>query len=185
MHTGDDTLRLVLAVERRRACQPCGASDAVDACLAGTWQMTGGGPVEWMRSQGMPITNIVEGPRIVTFRSGGAYATEPLDISLEFREEDILAQGDGYLTVAFGRWSASEGVLNICQDAGGLTGSVTTTSQGGSYTTPVAVPGEGEITMRYSCAGGALTTSMAFPGLPDMVTDYGKIAEELPPDLGP
>ena len=182
LSTRDAAVSVTLDVERRRACAPCAGSDRVDACLAGTWQMTGGGPVEWMRAQGMPITRAAEGPRIVTFRSDGAYGTEPLGIEIELRDEDMIGRGNGYVTVAFGRWSVADGALNICQDAGGMSGTVTVTTRGGTSSGPVSQPSAGStITMAYSCAEGAMSTSMAFPGLPDMVTSYTKIADEVPP----
>lgn len=182
MSTETGPLDATLEVERRRACAPCAGSDRVDACLAGTWQMTGGGPVEWMRAQGIPITRAAEGPRIVTFRSDGAYGTEPLGIEIEIRDEDMIGQGTGFVTVASGRWSAVEGTLNICQDAGGMSGTVTVTDRHGTRSGPVSQPSAGSaISMSYSCAGGTLSTAMAFPGLPEMVTSYTKIAEEVPP----
>ncbi|MBI1418173.1 MAG: hypothetical protein GC146_13205 [Limimaricola sp.] len=178
--TGDAKMDISVRIEQRRTCQPCAGSDAVDACLVGTWQMTGGGPVEWMKSQGLPITHATEGPRIVTYLSSGAYGTEPVSGTLDMADDRFTSHGAGATTVATGRWSAAEGTLNICQDSGGLTGQVRVTTDAGSHTMPVSKPGAGTISMAYSCAGDSLQTSMHFPGLPDMVTEYGKIASELP-----
>ncbi|WP_371224281.1 hypothetical protein [Roseovarius sp. 2305UL8-3] len=180
MNTGSGPQTIQNDVERRRACQPCGDTDEVDMCLTGTWQMTGGGPIEWMRSQGLPLTNVRDGPRFVTFNSDGLYGAEPLDISITIRDDERVAVGEGFTTTAFGRWSAKDGTMNICQDAGGLSGKVTMTTPEGEYTQPVSQPGMGQITMAYSCSEGSMSTTMDFSGLSPMVTNYGKIAEEMP-----
>jgi len=180
MNTGSSPQTIQNDIERRRACQLCGETDEVDMCLAGTWQMTGGGPIEWMRSQGLPLTNVTDGPRFVTFRSDGLYGAEPVNLSITVRDDDIVAVGEGFTTAAFGRWSAKDGTVNICQDAGGLSGTLTVTTPDSEITQPVSQPGMGMIDMTYSCSESSMSTTMDFPGLSPMVTNYSKIAEETP-----
>lgn len=185
MHTGDAPLDLEIEIERRASCAPCvNEEDRVDACLMGTWQATGGGPVEWMKAQGLPITRIADSPRYVTFRSDGMYGAEPVGVEIELREEDMLSVGEGYVTAAFGNWSVDPdaGTLNICQQAGQLAGRVTVTHDGTTVRVPVAQPGAAEITMRYNCSkGGKLDTYMDIPGMPQMVTNYTLLSPEIPP----
>lgn len=164
--------------ERRRSCRPCGGTDSVDACVVGTWQLTSGGPEDWMRSQGLPFNAAVAGPRIVTYRSDGAYGTEPFGMTVTANNDGVLFEGEGHVTYGFGRWTAEDGKLAICQDAGGMSGTVTVTTSDGQTTRAVVRAGEGDLAMGYSCSDGQMTTIMEFPrGLPDMVTVYSKIAD--------
>ena len=177
MHTAGAAVDFVIDAERIRSCEPCAGSDAVDACLVGTWQMSGGGAVEWMRANGIPITRSRSGPRIVTFRGDGAYGTEPFDLSLTVRQGDMVGQGEGYMTVAAGRWSAADGALNICQDSGTMSGEVTVTTPRHSGTMPVSQPGAGQLTQSYSCSERSLSTTLDFTGMSPMRTEYSKISE--------
>lgn len=166
-----------LEFERRRSCQPCGETDAVDACVVGTWQQSGGGAEEWMRSQGLPFNAAAAGPQVVTYREDGAYGTEPFGVTASGRHGDTLFEGQGRVTYGFGRWSAAEGQMAICQDAGGMSGSMTVTSPDGQATRNVSSGGAGNLSMSYSCSGNQMSTTLPFPGLPDMVTDYVRISE--------
>ncbi len=58
--------------------------------------------------------------------------------------------------------------MNICQDAGGISGTVTVTTPDSEAIQPVSKPGMGQITMTYTCSGRSMTTKIAFPGLPSM-----------------
>lgn len=179
LSTADSPVRVRNEIERRRSCAPCGGTDRVDACLAGTWQMTSGGPIEWMRGQGLPITRATEGPRYVTFLSDGIYATEPLGVTIELEEDDFLGVGEGYATAAFGRWSAADGQLTVCQDSGVVSGTVTVTHDGVTGSGPVSQAGAGTLRMSYSCSeAGTLSTTLPMPGMAPMDTGYTRIAEE-------
>lgn len=177
LHTGGAPIDFVIEAERIRSCAPCAGSNAVDACLVGTWQMSGGGAIEWMKANGIPITRSRSGPRIVTFRGDGAYGTEPFDLTLTVREGDMVGQGEGYMTVAAGRWSAGDGALNICQDSGAMSGEVTVTTPRHSGTMPISQPGTGQLIQRYSCSGRSLSTSLHFAGMSPMNTEYTKISD--------
>jgi hypothetical protein len=43
LHTGSEERTLSIEAERTVSCEPCGGTDELDACVAGTWIMTGGG----------------------------------------------------------------------------------------------------------------------------------------------
>lgn len=177
LHTESEERSLSIETERTVVCEPCGGSDRVDACLAGTWFMSGGGPIEWMKAQGIPITSSFSGPRIVTFRDDGVYGTEAFATGLTVRAEDMVGVGRGFLTVAAGRWSANEGRLAICQDSGGLTGRVTVTTPRSRGTMPISQPGAGQLSLRYSCSESSLSTTLDFAGMSPMVTHYTKVPE--------
>ncbi|MFQ5565865.1 MAG: hypothetical protein ACE5EU_05835 [Paracoccaceae bacterium] len=177
LHTGSEERSLSIEAERTVSCEPCGESDRLDACLAGTWIMSGGGPVEWMKRQGVPIVASHSGPRIVTFRDDGVYGTEAFAAGLTVRDTDFVGVGEGFLTVAAGRWSAHEGRLTICQDSGGLTGTATVTTPRGTGTMPISQPGAGRLSQRYTCSESSLSTTMDFPGLSPMVTHYTRVPE--------
>jgi hypothetical protein len=181
LHTESGERSLSIKAERTVSCEPCGGSDELDACLAGTWVMTGGGPVEWMRSQGVPITRSFSGPRIVTFRDDGVYGTDSFAGGLTVRQGDIVGQGEGFMTRAAGRWSAEEGRLTICQDSGVLSGQVTVTTPRGSGTMPINQPGAGQLMQRYTCSEASLSTTLNFAGMSPMVTQYTKVPEVGPP----
>ena len=170
------TVNLVVRAERTRSCLPCAGVREVDACLVGTWQMTGGGPVAWMKSQGLPITSAQTGPQIVAFQGDGIYATEPFKGSLTMElSEEQRGEADIAVTVAVGRWSVTEGTLNICQDSGGLNGQMTARTSDATMTRDISQPGQGELSQGYSCSEDSLSTTMAFPGMPAMTTEYTRI----------
>lgn len=177
LHTGDAQLDLAITVERRQSCRPCAEVAALDACLMGTWKVLDGGPEDWMAAQGLPMRSDIAGPQIVTYLADGGFATEPFGVTLDHSDGDVAMQGEGWVTVGFGNWSAAEGRLNICQTAGGMHGTVTISNAEATGDLAVSAPGAGQISMSYSCAGSTMETVMEFPRLPDMVTTYGKIAE--------
>ena len=177
LHTESEERSLAIETERTVVCEPCGGSDRVDACLVGTWFQSGGGAIEWMKAQGIPITASHSGPRIITYRDDGVYGTEAFAAGLTIREEDMVGVGEGFLTVVAGRWSADEGRMTICQDSGMLTGRVTVTDRYGTGTMPISQPGTGRLSMGYSCSASSLSTTVDFPGLSPMVTRYTKVPE--------
>src|SRR5690606_15644828 len=56
------------------ACGDCAGVTELDACVIGSWRMSGGGAVEWMRRQGVP-GNYSTSNETVTFRADGTYIT--------------------------------------------------------------------------------------------------------------
>lgn len=171
LNTGDSDQDVSLEVERIRSCEPCAGSEEIDRCVVGTWRMSGGGPIEWMRAQGIPITNADPGERIIRFDERGVYYTQSFSTEMTVELEDGTAHGAGSALPAAGRWSIADGLLAICQDSGGMSGVVTTPS--GSM--PVSQPGGGVLLQDYSCSQTSLQTTMDMGGSP-MTTSYSKIA---------
>lgn len=181
LHTGDSPEAVQLDIERRRACGPCQGSDVVQACIAGVWEMTGGGPVEWMRANGIPITAHAESPRYITYWSDGTYLTAPIGIEMTLTQGDSTAEGSEVVSAAAGRWSASDGQLNICVDSSVISGVATITTPRGSGTLVINENGAGDISMSYSCSeGGQMTTSQPIPGYGPIRSTFTRIAEEPP-----
>jgi hypothetical protein len=167
-----------LTVERRRSCAPCQGTDAIDACLVGTWTMSGGGAAEWMRAQGFPGEPRTSGNEQMVLTADGGFASAGFEVSIDAVRNGVTFDGDGSVLAARGRWSAEDGTVNFCVDlGGGASGTVTITTNEGSGDMAVGVPGGGAISMRYSCTGGSMTTELEMPRLPTMVTTYSKIAE--------
>jgi hypothetical protein len=177
MLTDDTPLQYEVEIERTRSCELCGATDEVDICLVGTWKMTGGGPEAWMRANGINIRVTDSGPRIVTYRDDGIYGTPAFGLNTTMRAEDLVAEGEGFVTSAAGRWSAKDGMLNVCQDSGMMSGEVEVTMPSGTSTMPVSQPGAGMITQRYVCSARSLSTTLSFGGMSPMRTEFTKISE--------
>lgn len=177
LHTGDSDQRVSIKVERVHGCQPCADSDELDACVVGTWVMSGGGAIEWMKSQGIPIVRDNPGTRVIRYDDHGVYYTREFatQITVEMRGE--TAYGQGVAVPAAGRWSIAEGQLAVCQDSGGMSGTVTK----GSVTLPISAPGRGTIKMDYSCSATTLDTSLDVGSGPPMRTTYSKITVPTEP----
>lgn len=175
---------LVLNVERLATCEPCAGTREIDSCLVGAWQQVGGGPVEWMRSTLPPeitIPSFEQSDAVFVLRPDGSYFALPLtqQVTILLQQPDGVARAEGAgLAQGAGRWSALEGRLNLCQDSGGLLGSMTMTfPTGDTVEQDVSTPGEGTLVQAYSCAADSLTTSLDFGhGLPPMTTDYQRLA---------
>ncbi|MCH8952838.1 MAG: hypothetical protein IID49_12040 [Proteobacteria bacterium] len=181
MHTESEERSLSIEAERTVVCEPCGGSDRVDACLVGTWFQSGGGAIEWMKAQGIPIVASHSGPRIITYRDDGVYGTDSFAAGLTIRDRDYVGVGEGFLTVAAGRWSAGDGRMAICQDSGMLSGRVTVTTPRTRGTMPISHSAAGQLSLGYTCSESALSTTLDFPGLSPMVTHYTKVPEIVPP----
>ena len=185
--------RVRIRADHREACAPCAGSRTVDSCLVGRWEMSGGGPVEWMRARGMPPELIIDpGRQVIVLEDDGTYWTVPFNNSIQgifTRRDDVtVVYGRARAAAAGGRWSAGGGQLAICQDSGGVNGSVTLTSRGGTGTMPIAVPGGGGVLQNtYSCNETSMQTTMEMPGGSPMVTQYSKIIveEAVEPETDP
>ncbi|GJL92250.1 hypothetical protein [Hyphococcus sp.] len=180
INTGDAPQNVELEVRRIRSCEPCNDSEEIDICLIGEWEMTGGGPIEWMRAQGLPITAADPGQRMISFDERGVYYAKSFATSMEMVLGDERASADGQAMPAAGRWSVSrpEKKLAICQDAGGMQGTVRTPH--GEI--PVAQAGGGVQVMDYACSKTTLDTSLNVGGGAPMDTTYTRRTPP-PPEL--
>ncbi|NNL90519.1 MAG: hypothetical protein HKP25_15775 [Marinicaulis sp.] len=173
INTRDSRQRVELEVERIRSCEPCGGSEEIDICLLGEWEMTGGGPIEWMRAQGVPITRADPGQRIVGFDERGIYYSKAFSTGMTIDLDEEQAEAEGAALPAVGRWSVSRPAKNltICQDSGGMSGTVTTPN----VSFPVAQAGGGQIVMDYACSRTTLNTSQDLGSGPRMETTYTRL----------
>ena len=177
LHSGDSDQRLSIKVERIHGCQPCAGSDELDACVVGTWVMTGGGAIEWMKSQGIPIIRDNPGTRVIRYDDKGVYFTQEFATQITVETRDGVAYGQGVAIPAAGRWSIANGKLAVCQDSGGMSGTVTK----GSVTMPVSAPGRGTLLQDYSCSETTMETSLDMGSGSPMRTTYSKISAPADP----
>ncbi|MHA3913515.1 hypothetical protein [Halovulum sp. GXIMD14793] len=171
LNTGDNDQAVRLKVERKRSCEPCAGAKELDACVVGTWEMTGGGPIEWMKRQGINIPASNPGTRIMHLADDGTYYTNPFGTSITVQAGDEVSYGEGSALPAAGRWSIADGKLAICQDSGGVQGTVTVQGR----TMPVGQPGGGTLIHSYSCGRTSMSATHNAAGSP-METTYTRLS---------
>ncbi len=165
LNTGSagDTHRLTVTLET--PCGACGETEAIDACLVGNWVMTDGGPIEWMRANGMPATVQVEASQMaVQMRRNGGYTTAPMSATVTAENDGVSIEGLGDALPNLGKWSAEAGVLSICPNPGG--GVDARVSIDGAPAMNFFNP-PSDIQMDYTCEGATMVTRMhVAPSLP-------------------
>lgn len=115
---------LRLATDKREACRTCDVSRAIDSCVVGRWRQTGGGPLEYLRSRGVPITMVAQDPLVLTMTNEGTFSTNAIRTSAQVVQQmphgnTMNATGGGTSSPVLGRWSARGGILQGCIDSGG------------------------------------------------------------------
>lgn len=187
MATDPGETEIEIHAEIQAACEPCAGVEEIDSCLVGSWRMSGGGPVEWMRANlppGVSIPSFNDSDGVVTYRADGSYFTAPYSYTMTMLAEGhdgiTRAEGGGAVASA-GTWSAEGGELHQCTAAQSMGGSVTVTPpRGPSGTMPFAAPGGGPVTWTYSCSRMSMQTTMDFPGMGAMNTQFERISEPPP-----
>ncbi len=166
MNAATSRVTLSISGTKESGCAECGGSREINACLVGTWQLTGGGPADWMRAQGIP-GNFSTSNQTITLRRDGTYITSAMSGSAEIIVRDNR-RGGTMGAQAGGRWSVGrDGTLNMCADMQNFS----TTETGGP-------PGPGNLQMSYTCGGGTMTTIQPMPrGAPPMSSSYSRIGE--------
>jgi hypothetical protein len=122
----------------------CAGSDAIDACIVGTWRSTGDGQAEWLRRH-MPAG--ISFPRsrktgTTTYGADGTYSAASAAQQTALVETgEGRSRSDGNLTTATtGTWSATDGQLNVCS-TDHIAGSMRITAPDGSrQTVPLSRP---------------------------------------------
>lgn len=170
------TLSVVGTMES--GCGDCAGVRTTDACLVGSWRMTGGGGPEWLRRQGVE-GNYRTSNETIVFRRDGTYVTGMVGLESDGRlREGGSFQGRGQVQ-AGGRWSTSAGVLNLCADMQHLSGqTVITTRDGQRVTIPVPSAPPEPAHPRYSCAGSTLDLEIPIPGAAPMPSQYTRTGGE-------
>jgi|GEM_PF-685680 len=172
MHTGDDRPELALNANRRLACTSCLTGDTpIDACLVGSWEMTGGGPMEWMKRRlppGVSVPRDNMGTLRIRLNDDGSFSSESVGIDYQMQAVDgrNTTTGDvaGRTSRVTGYWSARGGVMRAC--SAGASADATVTARGGGVTasTPYSMstgPLSGET--RYTCNATTFTSQVPMP----------------------
>ena len=167
---GPETFRLRATYEG--TCAQCRSASARDACMVGTWTMTGGGPIEWLRARGMGhAVQVTASEMSVTMFANGDYVMNPVTADVQADNSGNPVTGTGQSVGLSGTWGATEGELFICPLSGEIEVDVRTADGGVSM---LFGPG-GDVQMGYACAGDTLTTSAIIrAGLPPMDTVYSR-----------
>ncbi|QGZ96522.1 hypothetical protein DSM104635_03382 [Terricaulis silvestris] len=149
-----------LNVERRESCAACLTRAVIDRCLIGTWEMTGGGPMEFLRRYGAPISRDAMGRMVVTMRGDGTYSTRNVAMDYQVDPGDELGPVDtnGEIQASNGRWSAERGRLLACVDEGGDAMS-TSVGRGGVFVTSIGSQAGTGGGAQYSCDDTTLATA--------------------------
>jgi hypothetical protein len=160
LNTGDGDVRQELDSRRTASCTSCLAETVIDRCLIGTWALTGGGPMEFMRRAGVPITRDNMGQLTITLDEDGAYTTRSVGVDYQVDPRDGRGAVDttGQIQASAGRWSAERGRLRACADDGG---GATMTSVGRGAVVPHvfgSIAGT-EGGAQYSCSDTTLITA--------------------------
>lgn len=187
LSTQRSNVALSLRAERRIACERCLTGETViDACMVGTWQQTGGGPLEWLsRMPGVPpISAPNMGQLRVSMRDDGTFTSQPVAINYDMTipDEDGARHNTnrGQIAASAGRWSAQRGELRACFDSGGQSSTTAT------VTYPDGLTGSGNIfgagyggtggSVRYSCSGDSMETRVRMPRGGDMVYRFTRVS---------
>lgn len=165
-HSGDENAELRLRTSRTASCEPCLASTAIDRCVVGVWRQTGGGPLEYLRRNGVPITMANQDQLELTMRDDGTFSTNAIRTEMQTETTDshghrLRGSGRGATSAVHGRWSAEGGALRGCVDSGGSPRGVTTLeAEGHSRSMPWSGSAAGTSGgTNYSCSDATFTTS--------------------------
>lgn len=168
IETGDANRTVSLRAERRIACNNCLAGEThIDPCLVGTWEQTGGGPLEYLRRMGVPFTRDNMGSLRLSMRDDGTFTSQSVGVNYQVtartRRGPVTGDTIGNVAGTAGRWSAKDGQIRSCFDSGGQPDGKTTVTypNGKTYNRPMDGPGVGGIsgTASYQCTATTLTTT--------------------------
>ncbi|MEZ5828656.1 MAG: hypothetical protein R3D30_13790 [Hyphomicrobiales bacterium] len=155
----------------------CKGSQAIDNCLVGSWQQTGGGATEWMREhmKGAPI-NVTATKATITLSADGTFSTSKVDATAEVMHEGMPQVTSHVSSQGSGQWSAAEGKLTLCMGAMDGEGTIEMKGPGGKTTSmPMPQMQPTDVTMTYECAGTSLSTVQPMPMNSTMTTTYARV----------
>jgi hypothetical protein len=170
---------LVLAAAWSGAARAeCQAPPAIDNCLVGSWQQTGGGAAEWMR-QNLKMAHISAAPTngALTFNGDGTFSTSKVDTNAEVTAKDMPMHATGQMSSqASGKWSAAGGTLTLCMTDVDSKGTIELEGPGG-HKMKMAMPQmkPADTSMAYTCAGDTLSTTQPMPKNTTMTTSYARV----------
>jgi hypothetical protein len=198
MHTGDTDTRMSLRVERRIACDSClpAGENHIDACLVGTWELTSGGPMEWMaRRMGRANFRDKNSSKMkVTMFDNGMYRLETqfVAFSTEVTSSNSRRKSEtqGQSMISEGFWSAKDGKMRACSlgvaAEGTTTETVTTRERTSMHTAPTNFatgPTEGE--SKYTCSATTYTSSIRMNDGSNMDFTFTRLSPPPPPPSSP
>lgn len=174
IETGSANRRVSVRAERRIACNNCIAGESrIDACLVGTWEQTGGGPLEFLQRMGIPpVTRDRMGTLRMIIRDDGTFTSQQVGIDYQLtvpydERGPVIVDSAGQIQGASGRWSAAAGQIRSCFDSGGSgrATSVVRYPDGRTMSVPHTSHGYAGIngTASYSCSATSLQTSNPTP----------------------
>lgn len=160
--------------ERSIVANNClGGPAIVDKCMVGTWKLTEGGPMEWLKAQGVPIvTHDDIGSIVMTFNDDGTFISNgfSMNYGLMFRGrrsgKEISAETVGQVRAMSGLWSAKNGQLRGCFTQGGQAhGNTAIETAKGSGNIPFSLGGVGGKagSSSYSCSTTTFITESPMP----------------------
>jgi len=142
-------------------------ASVIDRCLVGVWRQSGGGPLEYLRRRGVPITAAAISPLELSMNDDGTFSTGSVGMDVEMQTADnhghvMRGEGAGTTDATRGRWSAEDGALQGCFDSGGqATGNTRLEAEGHVRNSPwnggsmAGVSGG----TTYTCSESTFTTS--------------------------
>lgn len=152
--------------ERRESCADCLTRTVIDQCVVGRWRHTDGGPLEYLRRNGVPVTWANQTQLVITMNDDGTFSTNSIATDAGVIQplphgRTARGTGVGETSALRGRWSAENGELLGCIDSGGVPrGTTVIEMPGATHTSPWSggVAGTGGATT-YTCSDTTFTTS--------------------------
>lgn len=185
----DGTIHISTTCKETEHVSSClGMPSIIDKCMVGRWKLTAGGPMEWLKAQGMPaVTRDNMGSFVITINDDGTFRSDgfEMDYQLQFRGSDGVRQADtlGGVKGTSGQWSAKNGRLHACFAQGGeATGTTVVSTSKGPFSAPFALGGVGgqDGSASYSCSTTTLTTTSPMPRGGDMQHQFTRISAAPP-----
>jgi hypothetical protein len=171
-----------LDATRREACTECQTEAVIDQCLVGRWEQVSGGPMDYLRRQGIPqVLRDNVGRLVITMRDDGTFTSQSVPIDYQITvpdDEPFVSDAIGGVAPTSGRWSAERGRIAACFDSGGeFSGTVSVTRRGRTVTIPRNTEGVGGIggTSNYSCNDTTLVTTSPMPNGDTMTYEFRRV----------
>ena len=193
MHTGNEVENLVLRTNLNLGCTSCLTGETpIDACLVGSWEMTGGGPMEWVKRRlppGVSIPRDNMGTLRIRLKENGTFAAEAVGLDYQIRSVDgrrtSTADVSGQTNRFTGYWSARDGRMRACS-AGGASADQTVVARGAGVSKTTSYPmstGPLNGETRYTCNATTFTSQVPMPRGEPM--DYRFTRTSPPPASAP
>lgn len=176
MNASTEAVPLQITATLTARCEECAGTRQIDACLIGNWEMSADGALAWMREHlpDFDVTSMSQVGNTLALNADGTFSTGAGRVAVSGATP--YARGTGRLSgQASGRWSATEGRLNFCSDAGEVTGTSTAIVDGITVTVPLRSEIPPVSSHAYACAaGGTFTSTTPIAGHGAVVSTYSR-----------